>query len=146
MLFQAELPIEIPSDLSQWNRGELQLARLCVELGAAESGGSLSRAEEALVRSSTAERFPHSERDDVANRILAGCDPLGDRFCEIRSASVRRSIGAFYTPTEIVEPMTSWVLRQNPSRVVDPGCGSGRFLASVARRDSGLEFVGVYID
>ena len=34
----------------------------------------------------------------------------------------------------IVAPMVEWVLDQSPSRVIDAGCGSGRFTVASARR------------
>lgn len=78
-------------------------------------------------------------------QIRAGQDPLGRSFCEIRPAAQRRSLGAFYTQSALLEPMVEWTLARRPTRVVDAGCGSGRFAAAVARaRD--VELVAVDID
>jgi adenine-specific DNA-methyltransferase len=84
----------------------------------------------------------------VRARILAGGDPLGERFCALRSAQERRSIGAVYTPCAIVAAMVEWAGSQGtrPLRIVDPGAGSGRFLASAARRFPGAQLVAVDID
>jgi SAM-dependent methyltransferase len=42
--------------------------------------------------------------------------------------------------------MVDWVLVQRPDRVVDPGCGSGRFAAEVARRSPDLDIVAIDVD
>ncbi len=42
--------------------------------------------------------------------------------------------------------MVDWALAQNPSRVIDAGCGSGRFSAEIIRRQPGLSVVAVDID
>ncbi|MGH2353549.1 MAG: Eco57I restriction-modification methylase domain-containing protein [Chloroflexota bacterium] len=82
----------------------------------------------------------------AAQAITAGEDPLGEQLCRIRSVAARRAIGAFFTPTALVAPMLDWVLARRPDRVVDPGCGSGRFAAGVVRRRPDLEIVAVDVD
>ncbi len=42
--------------------------------------------------------------------------------------------------------MVRWTLRQNPQRVVDAGCGSGRFAAAVVRACSEVEVVAIDVD
>lgn len=65
--------------------------------------------------------------------IAAGDDPLGEAFLSIRSPETRRKLGAIYTPDAIVEAMIGWASRRGtPVRVVDPGAGSGRFIAAAA--------------
>jgi len=76
--------------------------------------------------------------------IAAGADPLGDAFCHIRAAVERRAAGAFYTPPAMVDAMVRWVLEREPARVVDCGCGSGRF--AVALRRGGFEGPLVVVD
>jgi len=83
---------------------------------------------------------PAGVRDD----ILSGHDPLGEAFCQLRSAVQRRAMGAFYTPHEVVNAMVGWVLARRPDRVVDCGCGSGRF--SVALRRAGFTGAIVAVD
>lgn len=81
---------------------------------------------------------------EVREAIARGADPLGDAFCELRSPRVRRSQGATYTPPALVDAMVAWAAgRCAPVRVVDPGCGSGRFLRAAARAFPGAELVGV---
>jgi SAM-dependent methyltransferase len=69
----------------------------------------------------------------------------------------RRRLGAWYTPEAVVERVVEQVVandwlarRSRPLRVLDPACGDGRFLQSVARRvrASGgtCEAIGVDID
>lgn len=82
-------------------------------------------------------------RDD----IRAGGDPLGEAFCRIRTPQERRSQGATYTPPAIVDHMLEWAARhKTPSRVVDPGAGSGRFILAAARRFPEASLVAVETD
>ena len=84
-------------------------------------------------------------RDEIEN----GGDPLGGAFARIRAAKQRRSLGATYTPHEIVKAMLAWTARQagdTPVRVVDPGAGSGRFLLAAAERFPDAALIGVEID
>jgi hypothetical protein len=83
----------------------------------------------------------------IAALISAGGDPLGEAFCTIRDTSERRSVGATYTPPQIVNSMIRWATRVGqPSRVVDPGAGSGRFLLAAAHRFPRAELVAVETD
>ncbi len=66
--------------------------------------------------------------------IRRGEDPLGEALLRIRPGDERRRCGAVYTPAAIVREMMRWAATQpQPSRVVDPGAGSGRFLIAAAR-------------
>lgn len=80
--------------------------------------------------------------------IEAGDDPLGTRFCILRSAAQRRECGATYTPPPIVASMVAWATRQPapPVRVVDPGSGSGRYLVAAARVFPAADLVAVETD
>src|SRR5579862_3324785 len=120
---------------------EAQLAALAVALGGTQVGGPLSSAERLLVvQGSRSEEDPqHGCLDALRHLIRAGCDPLGDILCGLRSGAERRRRGAFYTPPTIVGPMVDWILDQSPDRVVDPGCGSGRFTAELIRRSRLLQ-------
>jgi adenine-specific DNA-methyltransferase len=136
----AELPFI--QDLS-----ELELIRLAVELGAVETGGPLSIDERLLVDLSMEARRPSAEIvESTRASIIHGGDPLGEELCRMRPPLQRRAIGAFYTPLPIVHSMVEWVLETQPKRVVDAGCGSGRFAAAVARRSHDLEIVAVDSD
>lgn len=70
----------------------------------------------------------------LKEQIAEGGDPLGEAFCRIRSSTTRRAHGATYTPTDIVDAMLAWSAGEHvqPARIVDPGSGSGRFLAAAA--------------
>ncbi len=70
---------------------------------------------------------------ELLSAIAAGDDPLGQAFCGLRPPGERRTMGAFYTPAPMVDAMVAWVLAQGPARVVDCGCGSGRFAVALRR-------------
>ncbi|MBX9582177.1 MAG: hypothetical protein K2X87_17875 [Gemmataceae bacterium] len=91
---------------------------------------------------------PASLTADVRAAIRSGRDPLGDIFCRLRTPEARRPWGATYTPAPIVDWMLDTAARWfgSPSRVVDPGTGSGRFLLAAGRRFPGAELVGVETD
>jgi hypothetical protein len=83
----------------------------------------------------------------VREFILAGDDPLGECFLALRSPEVRRSLGAVYTPPAIVAAMVRWAQSQGvPARVVDPGCGSGRFTVAAAQAFPYAQLVACDID
>jgi len=76
-----------------------------------------------------------------------GEDPLGDAFCEVRSAKARRQQGAVYTPAPIVRAMVEWAESVgDPNCVVDPGAGSGRFLLHSGWRFPKAQLVAVETD
>lgn len=52
----------------------------------------------------------------------------------------RKSLGAFYSPQSLVEPMVSWAVVRGDQEVLDPSCGDGVFLETAARR---LRHLGV---
>lgn len=48
--------------------------------------------------------------------------------------SQRKSLGAFYSPHSLVEPMVAWALTHADQSVLDPSCGDGIFLAAAGLR------------
>lgn len=83
----------------------------------------------------------------VRGFIKAGMDPLGEAFEQIRSAELRRKLGAVYTPPAIVNAMVRWAAKNgSPARVVDPGAGSGRYLAAAAARWPKAQLIACEID
>ncbi len=113
---------------------ELAIVRLASAMGALETGGPLFPDEERLVAMSLTVPPPCGrELDDAREEIRTGRDPLGDRIIEARPQPDRRLLGQVFTPDSIVTPMVQWVLEQSPSRVIDAGCGSGRFTIAVSR-------------
>lgn len=48
--------------------------------------------------------------------------------------SAKRRHGIFYTPGDVADFMTEWVVGDDDVRVLDPACGTGVFLRSAARR------------
>jgi adenine-specific DNA-methyltransferase len=120
-----------------------RLVGLCVELGAARFGGPLTAAERRMLATASPVAM---DAASIVGAIRNGADPLGDLLLAVRSPQYRRRLGAVYTPTPIVDRMVTWLLAQAPVRVVDPGCGSGRFAAAVARRRPHMDIVAVDVD
>ena len=123
---------------------EETLAAAAIALGA-RTVGKLSDAEESLLRAPVAlsSVFVRALRAV----ILAGDDPLGTRFCELRSPEKRRSQGATYTPTPIVGAMVEWSKKHGrPARIVDPGAGSGRFLVAAGKTFGSAKLIAVELD
>ncbi|MBI4571454.1 MAG: methyltransferase, partial [Chloroflexi bacterium] len=125
----------------------LGLVRAAVGLGALRIGGSLSQEEAFVVKLSQA--LPDHQSHDLEQLrelIRRGQDPLGEQYVNLRHRLSRRRTGAFYTNRKIVDSMVAWVLQEQPSRVVDAGCGSGRFSVAVAQAEAGRELVAVDTD
>jgi hypothetical protein len=40
----------------------------------------------------------------------------------------QKSLGAYYTPDEVVHALVRWAVRRHTDRLLDPSCGDGRFL------------------
>ena len=116
---------------------------LCAALGASSVGGPLSAAESALLPSG---ECSYSDTERIRERILSGADPLGDRIITARSAADRRTIGQVFTPATLVDEMVAWVSAQHPNRVVDCGCGSGRFALAAARANPRSQVLAVDLD
>lgn len=108
-------------------------------------GGALHPDERALVPAVPARPSP-SQVAAVRQAIAAGGDPLGDRFCALRSPSTRRDRGATYTPAPIVAAMVGWARGRRVARVIDPGVGSARFLVAAGRAFPDAELIGVDVD
>ena len=111
---------------------EAMLAALSLALGAA-SVSRITKAEAALLDGAPA--VPGDLVAATLRGIENGGDPLGEAFCDLRSAARRRQDGAVYTPASIVASMLAWAESvSTPNRVIDPGAGSGRFLLEAGRR------------
>ncbi len=84
---------------------------------------------------------------DLKSSMRSGADPLGEAYCALRSATARRASGAIYTPAAIVAAITDWATAGDaPARIVDPGCGSGRFAVAAGRRFADAQIVAVELD
>jgi len=46
----------------------------------------------------------------------------------------RKSLGAFYSPQTLVDPLVAWAVTGADQSVLDPSCGDGVFLEATARR------------
>jgi methylase of polypeptide subunit release factors len=119
------------------------IASAALQLGA-EAVPAWSSAEAELAIRTTHVELPLEE---IRERITAGQDPLGEAYCRIRSAENRRELGQTYTPQAIVDAMLDWAAAESkPSRVIDPGSGSGRFALHAARRFASAEIVATDVD
>jgi adenine-specific DNA-methyltransferase len=88
-----------------------------------------------------------TEIDKLERKIAKGNDPLGDIFCSLRLPAQRREHGATYTPPKIVKSMLDWAENHGiPSRVVDPGVGSARFIIEAGKRFKTATLLGAEID
>lgn len=123
---------------------EKGIVALAMALGADGVGG-LTPAEKALAKALPDVKV--SEVNALRSKIRDGGDPLGEAFCAVRSADLRRESGAVYTPYKIVEAMLGWAATVRvPDRVVDPGAGSGRFLIEAGRQFKKASLVAVETD
>ncbi len=86
----------------------------------------------------------------IREELRQGRDPLGDAFTLLRTPELRRVNGATYTPAVIVDAMANWALAfsdgRHPTRVIDPGAGSARFLMAAARRFPNAQLIGIEVD
>lgn len=126
---------------------ETDLVAAAIALGAAQVQ-PWSVAETALAKTALkAKPLSKTNLKALRDLIREGFDPLGQAFCALRSAEVRRSSGATYTPGPIVSTMVEWGTNHPaPGRIVDPGSGSARFLLQAAKTFPKAELIGVDID
>jgi adenine-specific DNA-methyltransferase len=82
----------------------------------------------------------------VRQNIERGEDPLGDALCRFRSPAQRRPLGATYTPRAVVDAMLELALPRAPTRVVDPGAGTGRFIVAAGRRFPSAQLIANELD
>ncbi len=84
--------------------------------------------------------------ENLRDPILCGLDPLGESYSAIKGRQIRRREGIFYTPADLVNPMVNWVLSRTPARLVDAGCGTGRFSIDAAKKRADIKIVAVDTD
>ena len=66
-------------------------------------------------------------------------DPIGDAFEVFVGAESRGRAGQFFTPRPVTDLLVSAVNPQPGETIIDPACGAGGFIASVARHFLGKE-------
>lgn len=129
--------MRIPGAVRDWReprQDELALVRVALDLSPRQTLDGKTSAE--LATTEEAERLPRTAEallEKIRHRLRQGEDPLGDQLSSMRESLQLRPAGVVYTPRSVVEEMVSWVAHHKPARVVDPGCGSGRFAISAAR-------------
>jgi predicted RNA methylase len=134
-----ESPVRIDS--------EITLVALARDLGAANFGGPVTKAEEKFLKA--ADRVVKCSDKTVRtlqSAIRNGDDPLGIALCSLRTPLERRHTGTFYTPEPIVNKMVDWTVDWTPTRFIDAGCGSGRFVRNILARLSNANIIAVDID
>ncbi len=125
---------------------ERELVATCLALIGQDDGG-LSAAERTLADTASVSTPRRRGIEELRQAILLGSDPLGEAFTSIRSAAVRRAAGAVYTPGPIVRSMMTWLASQGaPTRIVDPGAGSGRFILAAGKAFPRAQLVAVEMD
>lgn len=125
---------------------EQQLCAIAWALASAGHLKDVSRAEQRLI-ARTSESPAQAVIEQVASAIRQGEDPLGTAFASLRPAAQRRKLGATYTPTSLIGPMSEWLAsHRRASRVVDPGAGSARFLVAAGRLLPEARLIAVEID
>lgn len=119
-----------------WSQQEAELAKQAGSIRGNATGRSTLRS-----------AMRHGQLTQLREQIRAGQDPLGRAFIGLRASSMRRLVGATYTPEQIVHAMLEWA-RENetPERIVDPGVGSGRFLLRAATLFPDARLTGIEID
>jgi len=128
-------------------RNESELVAVTLALGAEFAGGPLTAAEVALCKTAAQIIPAKATVDSLRELVLSGEDPLGDIFSILRSSEERREHGATYTPTRIVKKMVEWATATgNPSRIIDPGVGSARFLTHAGAAFPNADLVGIDVD
>ncbi len=126
-------------------QSEDELVALCLAL--LDGRGGLSAMEEQLASHVSVPRVKPYKVEATRKGILGGGDPLGDAFSSVRTAQARRAIGAVYTPNVIVGSMMNWLAGQGaPTRIVDPGAGSGRFILAAGKAFPDAQLVAVEMD
>jgi predicted RNA methylase len=125
---------------------ERDLIAIARDLGAERFGGMLSAAEKRILVSASSTATSRAILGSLRDLIRRGKDPLGEALCVLRPGVERRNTGTFYTPSFIVRPMVAWALKHKPQRVVDAGCGSGRFTARVLLESPQMPIIAVDTD
>ena len=125
-------------------RTERELIGCCLAL--VSRNAKLSAGERALAQADPVSPSAHS-LEVVRRSILRGEDPLGDAFTAARTPLERRGAGAVYTPLPIVRSMVEWLARQSrPTRIIDPGAGSGRFVFAAGEAFPDARLIAVESD
>lgn len=123
---------------------ERALAHWCAKLLGEADG--LTPAERKLISAPGLQVAP-AALSAMRRAIESGGDPLGEAFVAIRSPEARRDAGAVYTPESIIRSMMAWVAQHGtPSRVVDPGAGSGRFILAAGEAFPDAELIAIEND
>lgn len=82
------------------------------------------------------ETLSPSDITQTLNTILLSSSGIEDLFegylKDLRTPQTRHQSGMVFTPEQIVRTMVSQALKDRPVRIVDPGCGIGRFALRAA--------------
>ncbi len=142
-LFSAFIPDDLPYARFVQSIDHQSLLAVALRLDARTVPG-WSEEEEQLAKCAGSVSEAIVER--IRQFILCGRDPLGDVFCNLRPPAQRRRQGATFTPASIISSMIRWVEPHVPSRIVDPGLGSGRFAVQLSQHYPEASVIGIEID
>ncbi len=107
----------------------------------------LTSAEKKLAKTAAPSILTAAQLGVLRAAIGHGQDPLGDAFIAIHTSAERRLEGAVYTPLPLVFSMLGWVQSAAaPSRIVDPGAGSGRYIMAAGKMFPNAMLVAVELD
>ena len=128
-------------------QGVAGLVRLAIDLGAERVGGPLSPEEKILRDSHRQDPLPEGvDRDNARNALARGDDPFAEPYLDGMPKALRYRLGVVLTPHRIVKAMLAEVAWASPRRVVDMGCGTGRFSGEAARQVPDAKIIAVDID
>ena len=123
-----------------------QIVAIALAIGGEAVGGPFSNAERCLAREAENLSVASTSVASIRLAIRNGEDPLGAALTTLRSTEERRRLGQFFTDPKTVDAMVTWVAGHAPGRVVDAGCGSGRFAARTVQLLPNSEVIAVDSD
>lgn len=71
-------------------------------------------------------------------------DTIEIQYTEKTPYSYRKQLGQFFTPFPIADVMTTWLLKNKPTSLLDPACGTGVFERNVFKHTDGHITVTAY--
>lgn len=70
-------------------------------------------------------------KSEIPNSIDLFSNKLEEQYSEKVPYPYRKQLGQFFTPFDVAELMSTWILRNKPKTILDPACGTCVFERSV---------------